>query len=443
MSLSELSAQLLANESKALLRRLDMINPFVLQTPMVPAASAPRALWAIEEYLTRGRRSLRKMVERFISWLDARSGQEFSPAQAQRRFTILRLRFNTVLTQFDIFADALGQRSEHENGVWLAGLDVFAADALRIPGGFYEPPALLCYLDRGAGAAIRRARTRLPGGGENPVAIIRVPRERMVGSGIASSLVHEVGHQAAALLGLVKSMRPLLQSLQKGGGAERLAWSLFERWISEILADFWSVARIGIGSTMGLMGVVSLPKAFVFRLSLDDPHPMPWLRVKLSCAMGRALYPHPQWDNLGRIWEAYYPPQGIRDDVKRVLDLVQQTTPAFVDLLTQHRPKTLKGYSLVEVLSVSKRTPARLQDVWRRWETSPAERLTTAPTLAFGVINQAKADGVLQPEREGVLIAGLLRSWALDRAVDTSQICMNGHAGRAPGRVSSVGLVSY
>ena len=37
----------------------------------------------------------------------------------------------------------------------------------------------------------------------NPVAIIRVPRERMVGHGIASSLVHEVGHQGAALLGLV------------------------------------------------------------------------------------------------------------------------------------------------------------------------------------------------------------------------------------------------
>ncbi len=59
--------------------------------------------------------------------------------------------------------------------------------------------------------AIRRARTRLPGGGDNPVAIIRLPRERMVGSGIASSLIHEVGHQGAALLDLVNSLRPLLQ----------------------------------------------------------------------------------------------------------------------------------------------------------------------------------------------------------------------------------------
>jgi hypothetical protein len=41
-----------------------------------------------------------------------------------------------------------------------------------------------------------------------------VPRERMVGSGVASSLVHEVGHQAAALLDLTNSLRPSLRGMQ-------------------------------------------------------------------------------------------------------------------------------------------------------------------------------------------------------------------------------------
>src|SRR5262249_43669937 len=152
-----------------------------------------------------------------------------------------------------------------------------------------EPPPVVCYLDRGHGAAIRRARTRLPGGGENPVAIVRVPRERMIGTGIGSSLVHEVGHQAAALLGLVNSFRPLLQALQQKGGAEQQAWTMFDRWISEILADFWAMARLGVSATTGLIGVVSLPRAFVFRINMDDPHPFPWIRVRLSTAMGRAL----------------------------------------------------------------------------------------------------------------------------------------------------------
>ncbi|MGB7949203.1 MAG: hypothetical protein WCH75_16065, partial [Candidatus Binatia bacterium] len=273
MSQRILSVMLLENEARALLARLAMIKPFALQTPMVAAANAPAALSAIEAYLLNGRRALRTAVRDYIRWLRANATNHFNPADAQRRFAFLRMKFNAGLTQFDIFADALVQRSEHENGVWLGGLDALAADALALSGRYYEAPPVLCYLDRGVGAAIRRSRTRLPGGGDNPVAVIRVPRERMVGSGIASSLVHEVGHQAAALLDLVASMQSGLRALQKGTGPDRLAWRLFERWISEIIADFWSVARIGIGSTLGLIGVVSLPRPFVFRLSLDDPHP--------------------------------------------------------------------------------------------------------------------------------------------------------------------------
>jgi hypothetical protein len=286
---------MLVQEARALLTRSARVKPFALHEPMVPAAGiSPLAQTAIERYLAEGRRELRGRVRGFLEWLHGPEGQGASPAEQQRRFTFLRLRFNAVLSQFDLFADALTQRSEHETGVWLSGLDVVAADALSLPD-YYPSPSVVCYLDRGVGAAIRRARTRLPGGGENPVAIIRVPRERMVGSGIGSSLVHEVGHQAAALLDLIDSLR---RELRRRTGD---IWRLWERWISEIVADFWSVARVGVASTLGLMGVVSLPWAFVFRVNLDDPHPIPWIRVKLSCAMGKALYPHPQWDRLARL----------------------------------------------------------------------------------------------------------------------------------------------
>ena len=120
---------------------------------------------------------------------------------------MLRLSFQNALSQFDLFSEVITQRSEHDNGVLLSGLDVAAAEALLLPGRLFEGPPVVCSLHRGLGGAIRRARTRLPGGGDNPVALIRIPRERMIGYGIASSLVHEVGHQGAALLGLVESLR--------------------------------------------------------------------------------------------------------------------------------------------------------------------------------------------------------------------------------------------
>jgi hypothetical protein len=140
---------------------------------------------------------------------------------------------------------------------------VASADALRLRETFFEPPAIICYFDRGTGAQPSAAPARLPGGGANAVAIIKVPRERMIGSGIASSLFHEVGHQAAAMLGLASRCAPAVRAMSYDNPRDAPAWRLWERWISEILADFWSVARVGIAATIELMAVVSLPRPLV------------------------------------------------------------------------------------------------------------------------------------------------------------------------------------
>lgn len=424
MAISPYASWMLAQEARGLLTRLARVKPFALVEPMLPAATLlPPAQSAIERYLVVGRRQLHKSVRGFLEWLSGPAARGASAAQAQRRFAFLKLRFHAVITQFDLFSDVITQRSEHETGVWLSGLDVVSADALRLPGGFYEVPPVICYLDRGVGAAIRRARTRLPGGGSNPVAVIRLPRERMVGSGIASSLIHEVGHQAAALLDLVNSVRPVLQGLQRGGGGDPNVWRLWERWISEIVADFWSVARVGIASTMGLIGVVSLPRPFVFRLNADDPHPVPWIRVKLSCAMGNALYPHPQWVRLAELWESYYPPRDLGANWQRLLAQLQESMPGFVALLVNHRPRALRGRSLIEVLDLSERQPVRLARTFRIWNRSPAAMYRAAPTLVFAVLGQARADGQLSPEDESVLLAKLLTHWALRSTLDAEFAC--------------------
>ncbi|SDW76196.1 hypothetical protein SAMN05216317_1127 [Nitrosomonas eutropha] len=415
------AAWMLEQEARALLTRLKRVKPFALHETMLPAASLlPAAQTSIERYLIEGRHELKGLIQRYIAWLRGPSGRRATPAHAQRLFSLLRLRFNAVLTQFDLFNDAITQRSENEIGVWLSGLEVVSADALAIPGHYYEVPPVICYLDRGIGAAIRRARTRLPGGGENPVAVIRIPRERMVGSGVASSLIHEVGHQSAALLNLVNSLRPVLQGMERGSGVYNMAWLLWERWISEIVADFWSIARIGIAATLGLMGVVSLPRAFVFRLSRDDPHPSPWIRVKLGCAIGQALYPHPQWQRLAQLWETYYPLTGLDVAQRHNYEMLQATLPGFVTLLINHRPQSLRGASLAEALQVQSRSPWQLQTLFSIWRQQPARMYQASPVLTFAVIGQARADGRMSPEQESALLGKLLIHWALRSTLRTS-----------------------
>lgn len=424
---------LLEQEARALLTRLDRVKPFVLQVPMLPAAELmPSAQEGIDRHLMNGRRELRGQVRAYLDWLAGPGRSAPAPAQ-QRRFSVLKLRFNAALAQLDLFAEAIVQRCEHETGVWLAGLDVAAMDALALPGRFFEAPPLVCYLHRGMGGAIRRARTRLPGGGASPAAIIRIPRERMIGYGVASSLVHEVGHQGAALLGLVESLRPALQELRaERPAAERIAWTLWERWISEIVADLWALGKIGIASTLGLIGIVSLPPPFVFRIGMNDPHPFPWIRVRLSCAIGEALYPHPQWRQLAATWDALYPPARVRGAAAAILEALLATMPAFASSLLAHRPPALRGHALRCALRIPGRDPDALLRLHRRWQERPGLMLAAPPTLAFATFGRARVAGALTPEEESRLLGKLITRWALHSTLDLLGTCAQRWSPGAP-----------
>lgn len=247
----------------------------------------------------------------------------------------------------------------------------------------------------------------------------------MIGSGIASSLVHEVGHQGAALLDLVTSLRTAIEAEARTmTGEARAAWACWSRWISEIIADFWAVARVGVTSTTGLMSVVSLPRAFVFRDNADDPHPTPWVRVMLSCAIGDALYPHPQWQRLAQHWESLYPLDGITAERRAQIAALKAATPDFVRLLTTHRARKLGERSMAEMLTGADRTPSRLAELWSAWRTRPKGMRAVPPSLAFAVIGQARADNAISPETEARLLASLLKYQAMRSTLDRTAVCL-------------------
>jgi hypothetical protein len=420
---------MLEQEARALLTRLALVRPLVLDGPMVPAAALlPAPQLAIEHFLATGRKHLHGLIERFLDWLRSPAGARAEADEAQQRFTTLRLRFIRVLTHFDLFDNVVAQRSDAETGVWLSGLDNISIDALRLRGGYFVPPPVVCYLDSGMGAAIRRARTRLPLGGLNPVAIIRIPRERLVGNGITSSLFHELGHQAAALLGLVESLRPVLRANAQRGRADGFVWGLWERWISEIVADVWSVARAGIASTMGLIGLVSLPRPFVFRLSPNDPHPAPWIRVKISVALGRAFYPQRAWDGLEDLWKSYYPPDRLDEDRRGMFDRLERSIPALVELILTHKPQALEGDTLIEALDIEDLQPMRLRGLLRDWRTAPRGMYGTRPIVVLAAIGQGRADAAVTPEEESIVVTKLLTYWALQSTLQTAARCTHcGH----------------
>jgi hypothetical protein len=420
MNVHPSATRLLEQETRALLTRLSLVQPFVLQeTSVAAAALSPAALAGIEDHLSAGRRDVGRRGEEFLRWLTG-PGAAAPAAEQQRRFWTLRIAFQNTLSQFDLFSEVITQRSETENGVMLSGLDVAAAEALRLPGGLVHGPPVVCALHRGLGGAIRRVRTRLPGGGENPVAIIRIPRERIIGFGVASSLVHEVGHQGAALLGLVESLRTDVRR-HTAGGRLRAAWRRWDSWLSEIVADYWAVGRIGIGSTLGLIALVSLPRGFVFRPADDDPHPVPWIRVLLSCAIGDRLYPDPQWRRLAAVWRRLYPADGLSPALARMLAELEETLPELVTLLVRHRSPALRGSRLGAVLRNPNVSPDALLRRFRA-EGPDSDRLANVPpTQAFALIGQARAAGLLGAADEARVLRRLIAHWAVASTLATAR----------------------
>ena len=386
-----------------------------VSAPAAPVSAPAQA--AINSHLAKVAFDLRRRLLDFVAWLKGPDSRPLSAAKTQARYVLLKLRFNNLLDQVDIFADVLGQRSEHGTGTWVAGLDVLAEDALTLPGNYYTPPPLICFLERGHGAAIRRARTRLPGGDQNPVGVIQIPRERMIGSGIASSLIHEVGHQGSELLDLTTSIRQELEQVIAAGSKDKsLPWLLLSRWLNEILSDCWAIGHLGITATYGLLSVVSLPSYFVFRISTDGPHPFPWIRVKISLALGQALFPHPQWAALNQQWNALYPTNELSTDKQELIRRLEAVLPAFAGLVLGHRPASLHGNRVANIFPVAERQPERLQALYDAWQRQPSLREHSAPSLVFAVVGQAKADGRISTNDEVRVLSRMLERWALNRA---------------------------
>jgi len=96
-----------------------------------------------------------------------------------------------------------------------------------------------------------------------------------------------------------------------------------------------------------------------------------------------------------------------------LLMALRDSMPALAGLLANHRPALLRGASLPQALQVDQRQPAYLALLFRLWQRKPERMYDASPVLVFAVIGQARADGILSPEHESILLGRLLTHWAL------------------------------
>lgn len=230
--------------ARALLTRLERIKSFAMSETMVPAATlSMEAQAAVEPLPGQGRRELRTQlhpVHRLGGRPEGAGTTRGSPAALHVPATALQRRA-VALRHLQRGPQPARREAEKLWRVWLAGLDVLLshAGAARLRD---VPPSSATWPEAPAPPSGAHA----PGcpASANPPPSSRIPRERMIGNNLASSLFHEVGHRRGpARPGRVDAHRIARDAVTLG---EAFAFGLWERWISEVIADVWSVARVGV-----------------------------------------------------------------------------------------------------------------------------------------------------------------------------------------------------
>lgn len=403
----------LAQEVVALESRLILVPRFAATIPMVhESAPSDRAVHLADDIVERSKRVLHRQVRHLTRNMSQQVPTQHAFRRWQLRYHALRNRFDELQTTVDIFADALTQRAEHKIGPLLRGLDVLARDGLQTRASLFPAPPLVSYLDRGLGGSVRRVFTNLPGAGRNSIALVRIPRERLCGNGYAS-LLHEVGHQGAALLDLVGAYRRWLAEEAASGALEPAAVAYWSAKISEVTADVWACAKLGITGTLGLFGVLGRAARFTFQESPQGPHPMPWLRGRMSVAFGAAAMPHSLWAELLRIWTTLYPLESAPPGSRALLDQVLPSIDRVAQGLALRRLPELRGQSLREALNTRAVAPGTLlPQLEAMIDGVRSSQPTIRPCVALAAVGLARYRGLLTPIEENALIAAATRQWA-------------------------------
>lgn len=262
---------------------------------------------------------------------------------------------------FDTFMDILTQRHSPALGPLLRGCDVLAADALRrdVPG-LVSSRAPIVYCNRGYGAAVVRSDARLYADIPNILPLIQIPYGRLQEKLQLTSLLHEVGHEAMGRLALLPSMGQALTTELARRGVPDTIRELYVHWLSEIAADLWSFLASGLAHAATLREILALPAEHAFRLSMQVPHPPPYLRVLLGFQLCRDVWGEGPWEEWEAHWLTNYPRSDCPPTTRDIFDAARAALPQVSRVMLHARFKALGGRKLPDLFDLPALAPSAL-----------------------------------------------------------------------------------
>ena len=362
--------------------------------PVTHAASIdPVALHSVEQAIANARNGMLDELNQLSIVASRMNGSIGSIRSVNRKLVMIQLRADALFSTFDLFQDAVALRADTELGKKLAGVDALLAQALARPIPGYTPPKAISYLDStGRGGAIARARSRLGGGVRlGDAALVRVTPDSLLSNLRLSSAAHECGHQLNADFGLVEEGKRLAAAIGKrmtGSNTESL---LLQTWVSESLADCWSVVLTGGAPAVdGLQRVLSLPREALYTIQPGRPHPPGVMRNAFVLAAARKTYPDPSLKELEkRFSETYLDARELerRPRFRGLLKVMSHLG----GIMIQHPFAGLKGRSIAQSGAGLLVHPKRVARLLGSSRDIPVEKLlAVSPLEALAMLGFAK-----------------------------------------------------
>ena len=406
--------------------RLRQVRPFALQETMLPAAAlTPTAQVGIDALLVGGRRLLRRQVLEFLTMAArsrpgraARRGAaplHAGPPALQRRPVAVRPVLERHLSAQRARERRLARRARRvrrrrARAAWRA---------VRPAGGHLLPAARPRRGDPARADATARGRSRTRS---------RSSRCRASGwSGTASDrrLCTRSATRRPRCWTWSPSLRPVLADADaggSGGGARRLAvlaaldlgdrrGSLERRHARDRLHARPDRRR----QPAALVRLSDQPR----RSASEPVHPRP---SELR-ASARSSIPTRSGSGSRGSGTSCIPPGTSTPSAASCSRRSARRSRPSSSCSCDHRPASLGGRRLREVLPTAGRDPRSLTDLAQRWRTERRAYRAARASLAFAVLGQARWAGLVSPEDESRIVSDLLTFSAVRSTLDLTQTC--------------------
>jgi hypothetical protein len=387
--------------------------------------AAPAAWQSLERYLGLSiRRHLIRVVaqlRRQGDLLQAALAAAVSPTDlmtVRRQLLVFRNRYTRVEMTLVFFADAINTRTNPKIAGYLKACDILAYRSMaQLLDQLGKPtPSALSYFEKGIGAAVLRANLRLwDGTGVNPVAAIKITHHNLLRN---TALIHEAGHQAAAVVGWNEELASKLAAGLTGAPAGvPEEWA---GWASEIAADAFAFVHTGYAAVAALHDVLAAEQLVVMRHTPGDPHPISYIRVLLGVEMCRQFYGAGPWDDLAQAWTQLYSLQRAAGDTRLLLQASVPLLPSIVRITLREPMRAFAGRPLAALINPDRVKPEALMAMEKErgaalytsmhWIWTEALRLLALTGFRIAISPEKKVDSFAQPEEWLLRLGGALQA---------------------------------